>query len=287
MRTPLLLAALAVALAACDAASPSDPEALVGRWTIAEVTTSSWVVSRIDQPVPNFSGPTDGALTVTGAAERTLGAIASAGRTNARFAGRRSSDGTLPNPSLRLTMGPWSSDVTLDLDIGLSTQPGEIYAAIRPVGTTLFTYADGQFTVPEIELLEQSGTGGTVRVGGTIEVPVLQLRAGVEALTRTSVSTPDFPHALVFRSDGSVLREDTHQTEAGRWEATDTGEGTMTFDDVATRFRFAVEDGGLRLTYDYETEAEVMGGVESSLFAEPSSIASARSQSVHAYRAGR
>ncbi|WP_412061071.1 hypothetical protein [Rubrivirga sp. IMCC45206] len=286
MRTPLLLTALAVALAACDATSPSDPAALVGRWTVAEVTTSDRVVSRIDQPVPNFSGPTEGALAVTGAAERMLGAVANAGRTSARFAGRRSSDGTLPNPSLRLTMGPWSSDASLDLDLGLSTQPGEIYATTLPPGTALFTYENGRLTVPEIELLEQSGTGGTVRVSGTIEVPVLQLRAGAETLTRTSVSTPDFPHALVFRSDGSVLREDTHQTETGRWEAAD-GEGAMTFDGFTTRFRFAVEDGVLRLTYDYETETEVLEGIESRLFAEPGSIESARSESVHAYRAGR
>lgn len=280
---PLLLTTLLV-LAACDTTAPSGPDALVGRWTATDVTMSEWAVSRIDQPVPDLSGPAEGALVTTGAIERTLAFVTTARRSNARIAGRRSDPSSQPNPYLTLTMGPWTSEARLDLDYDIRGY-SDTYSAVFSAGTPLFTYADGLLTVPEITLVRDGGMGEQVRVGGTLEVPVLQLRAGVETLTRTTMHPPGAVHAFVFHSDGAVVREYLDQTETGRWEATGTGEGTMTFDDLTVRFGFAIEDGTLRLTYD--TEAERLDLVEDRLFAEPGSIVAARSLSVHAYRSGR
>ena len=264
MRTALLALAL-LTVAGCDSVGPTDPEALVGTWSLRSFDEELRVTSTVDQSLPDFSGPGQGAVTATGAE-------------SAQFRYVVSVFGSGTEQSLTLTdRDPLTTDdgyAELSLyRSGTGSESGSYgflygrsgagYSATGPV--VPFTQSGGQIAVPSLTL---SDGAQTVSVGGTLTFPTVSLTANTPAsLPQRSFGDDQLGDDVTFAffEDGTFetsFREGNRtETMSGTWESDEDGEvrvgvreGNVT---TTVRFSFEVRDGALRLE---TTDSDFGGG---------------------------
>ena len=227
-RLSLRLAALALlSLSACDSAedetSPS-PSALVGSWSLAEVTTESFVTVSEAQPLVDRNGPVTGSVTTSGAEAATFRFM----RVEPQFgeAILTSYDPRLSPPATRYELRMTTSGYSR---LSVSRPDGSFTEYDSYGATPAYTYADGRLTVRPTTL-QNYFTGEAVTVAaGTLAYPVVQLSAGARTLVRSTTDPFDGTSGsgvldvrYVFESDGGFRAErdftpNVTRSVAGTW----------------------------------------------------------------------
>ena len=264
MRLALFALAL-VTLAACDSVGPTDPDALIGTWSLTGLDEEVRVTSTVDQSVPDLSAQASGAVTASGAEAAQLRFVNRVYRSSEEqsidltSADRFTNDGSYSELSIsRFGTGEGAQAYGV-----LYAPSGTGYSAFGPF--VPFTHDGGRITVPSLTL--DDGSGQSVTVGGTLTFPEVALVAGERSVIPRRSFDDEFIEgdaSFTFFEDGTFEASTTERnrttTIEGTWASDMDGEVRIGIRDgnvvETVRYTFEVRDGALRL----ETTDESIGG---------------------------
>lgn len=253
-RFPIRAAALScLALSACDSATP-ETASIVGTWQMEEHIQETIVTSNRDQEIIDVNQPGTGEIAFGGAATGSL-----------RYAGIYTDPGrgttitlfstdyhTHPFPARysSLSLAPEQTTLTVWRD-GTYRQ----FSLFHYNGEATYTRAGNRLTVPQTTLTTSDGE--TVTVGGTLSLPVHQIRAGVDKTVERQRVTDEDDRRITFDTDGTYRDErrgERPETYTGAWEQAGDGRIRIRYGGgTVNELTYSVEDGRLSLTGSSES----------------------------------